>query len=62
MSGKLQIFATNDDDLCSWQDLFSDDRCQTAQKVAATVYDDCLKLKEIFGYVDHKQISFLINV
>lgn len=62
MARKLQILATHNDDLVSGEDLFCDDRCQSAQKVAAAVNDDSLK-REInqLGYVDHKQIAFLIE-
>jgi hypothetical protein len=43
VSGQLQIFTTNDDDLCSAQDLLGDDGRKTAQQVTATVDDDSLK-------------------
>lgn len=69
MAGELQVFATNDDDLGSAQDLLGDDRCEATQKVTATVDDDCLKLQEwrrledismFKGYVRHKQMAFRI--
>lgn len=45
MSRKLQVFASDNDDVGSAQDLLSDDWGQTAQQVTATVDDDSLKNK-----------------
>lgn len=46
MSGELQILATDDDNLCSAQDLLSDDGCQAAKEMTTAVDDDSLKLQK----------------
>jgi outer membrane murein-binding lipoprotein Lpp len=40
---KLQVLATNDDNLGAAQDLLGDDGRKTAEQVTATVDDDSLK-------------------
>jgi hypothetical protein len=67
VTGQLQIFAANDDDLSAAQDLLGDDGCKTAKQVTATVDDDSLKvekkIKEINknyfeGYVNSNNLRF----